>query len=455
MKIDVFAVGSYQKRLEFAVPPGTVKEELDSAFRDVSRRARIDGFRKGKVPRQVLEMRFGPQIRNDVATALIQRGYDSALTEHKLEPVSRPQVSDRAELSADGEFRFTITVDVKPTVELRTYTGLEVVYPAVEVADEELDAVVKTRLEGQAKLTEVTDRAVGAGDMVIVELTAKDGEEIVAQEPGTMIRTEADPYYPGVEALIIGAALGEEKTGKVAFGAEARTETVAGRELDVTVKIVSIQANEIPPLTDELAAEMGYEGGIEGMKTALRLQVQQQREGVARNQARANLLQVLINANPFIVPEAMIESHLQMLIEELKLQQAYRGRDPRRIQFSQEQMDDLRIRADFAAKGGLILDFVSTKEDLKVTDDDLEAKYQELADQRGQTVEAIKGYFVKDNAVEELRARLLEEKCLDWLLERAKIVTEASKSEVIEKIVNAGATEATDDAPTVATPSEG
>lgn len=456
MKIDVFAVGSYQKRLEFAVPPGTVKEELDTAFRDVSRRARIDGFRRGKVPRQVLEMRFGPQIRNDVATALIQKGYNSALEEHKFEPVSRPQVSDRGEISGDDEFRFTITVDVKPVVELRTYTGLEVVYPVVEVSDEELAAVVKSRLEGQAKLTEVTDRPVKAGDMVIVELTAKDGETVVAQEPGTMIRTEADPYYPGVEALIIGAAVGEEKSGKVAFSADARTETVAGKELDVTIKVVSIQANEIPALTEEIATEMGYEGGVEGMNTALRLQVQQQREGVARNQARANLLQVLINANPFIVPDAMIESHLQMLIEELKLQQAYRGRDPRRIQFSQEQMDDLRIRADFAAKGGLILDYVSKKEDLKVTDDDLEAKYLELADQRGQTVEAIKGYFVKDNAVEELRARLLEEKCLDWLLERAKIVTSATQAEVIEEIVNAAAPAAsTDDAPAEAPPTEG
>lgn len=435
MKIDVIAVGTFQKRLEFAIPANIVKDELEKAFRDVGGRVRLAGFRKGKVPRNVLEMRYGPQIRGDVAQALIQQGYSKAIDENKLEPVGRPQVQDRGEIDAGNEFKFAVTVDVKPVVELSAYTDLEVVYPSVEVSDEELESVVKSRLEGQAKLSEITDRPVQKGDMVIVELEAKSGDDVVAQEVGTMIRTDGEPYYPGVDELILGLNIGESKTGTVTFKDDARIETVAGKELEVTVKVVSIQATEIPELTEEIATELGFEGGVEGMKTALRMQVQQSRESLARNQARANLLQVLITANPFQVPETMIDSHLNMLVEELKLQQAYRGRDPRRIQFSQEQLADLRIRAEFAAKGGLILDYVSKTEKLDVTDVDLEAKYQELADQRGQTVEAIRGYFVKDNAVEELRARLLEEKTLDWLLERAKIVTEVADSNVVAPAV--------------------
>ena len=131
MRVDVIAVGSYQKRLEFAVPPDRVKDELDTAFRDVAKRARIPGFRQGKAPRQVLEMRFGPGIRADVAQSIIQKSYEQAIGEHKLEPVSRPQISDRGEVEGSEEFRFTITVDVKPSIELRAYTGLEVVYPQV------------------------------------------------------------------------------------------------------------------------------------------------------------------------------------------------------------------------------------------------------------------------------------------------------------------------------------
>jgi trigger factor len=243
-----------------------------------------------------------------------------------------------------------------------------------------------------------------------------------------MIRTEADPYYPGVDALIVGTAKDGEAAGTVAFPDSARSEAVRGRELQVTARVLSIQSIEVPELSDDLAGQLGYEGGIEGMRAALRQQIRDARENLARNQARANLLQALINANPFEVPSGMVDQHLEMLMEELRLQQAYRGRDPRSVRFSPEQVADLRVRAEFAAKGGIILEYVSRTEKLEVVDADLEAKYSELADQRGQTVEAIRGYFVKDGAVEELRSRLLEEKTLDWLLERAKISSSGAEA---------------------------
>jgi trigger factor len=428
MKVDVVSTGSFQRKLEVAIPADQVREALDRAYRDLSNRARLPGFRKGKVPRKVLEAKFGPKVEYDVANSLIQEGYSHGVNEHNLEPVGRPQLQDSGAINAASEFRFTITVDVKPQVEVQTYTGLEVVYPAVEVSADDLDRSVRARVESQAKLSEVSDRPAQKGDLALVELKITDGETAVASEPGTMLRTEADPYYPGVEALVIGLSVGGEASGKVSFPDSARVDSVKGRELDVTVKVLSIQALEVPTLTDELAGELGYEGGVDGMRAAIDQQIRENREAMARNQARANLLQALINANTFEVPGGMVDQHLDMLMEELKLQQAYRGRDPRSVRFSPEQIADLRVRAEFAAKGGIILEYVSKTEKLEVTDSDLEAKYRELADQRGQTVEAIRGYFVKDGAVEELRSRLLEEKTLDWLLERAKITSGTAES---------------------------
>jgi trigger factor len=428
MKVEVVATGSYQRKLEVAVPASRVQEAIDRAYRDLSGRARLPGFRKGKVPRKVLEARFGPKVESDVANSLIQEGYSQGVSDHKLEPVGRPQLQDPGTFQAGSDFCFSITVEVKPQVELQNYTGLEVVYPSVEVSDEEVERSVKSRLEGQAKLTEVTDRAVQKGDLALVELFVRDGETELVHEPGTMIRTEADPYYPGVDALIVGTAKDGEAAGTVAFPDSARSEAVRGRELQVTARVLSIQSIEVPELSDDLAGQLGYEGGIEGMRAALRQQIRDARENLARNQARANLLQALINANPFEVPSGMVDQHLEMLMEELRLQQAYRGRDPRSVRFSPEQVADLRVRAEFAAKGGIILEYVSRTEKLEVVDADLEAKYSELADQRGQTVEAIRGYFVKDGAVEELRSRLLEEKTLDWLLERAKISSSGAEA---------------------------
>ena len=423
MKVDVESVGSFQKRITLTVPPDRVRGELDKAYKQLSRKVRLRGFRPGKAPRRVLEARFGPQIEADVAQELIQVGWRHVLDGGDVQPVSQPNLADSGSVKSKTGFQFTIMVDVRPELELDTYAGVDVAYPKVEVSSDEVDAAVKSRLEGEAKLEEVTDRAVAQGDMALVELTATDGDDEVAKEVGTMIRTDGDPYYTGIESLVIGTEANGEASGEVSFGADARTESVAGRTLQVSLKVLSIQSYQVPALDDELAEKLGYEGGADGMRTAIEGQLREQRDVLARNQARANLLEELIKVNKFDVPSGMIEQSLQMLVQELKMQQAYRtGRDPRTIHFGDAQMADLRVRAEFAAKSALILESVSEKEDLGVTDADIDAKYQELADERGQTVEAVKGWFTKDGGIDELKDRILEEKTLDWLLERSNFV---------------------------------
>jgi len=244
-----------------------------------------------------------------------------------------------------------------------------------------------------------------------------------------MVKTDGDFYYPGLGAWLIGAKLGKKKSGSVTYGDNAQNEVVAGKKLKTSAKVLSIQSNQIPELTDELAAEIGFEGGVDVMRADLRTELESSRDQMVRNQARANLLQELIKANEFDVPRGMVEQQLKVLVNELRMQQAYRGIDPKTVNFNDQQIADLSMRSEFAVKGGLILEYVSKTEDINVTDEEIEAKYQEMADERGQSVEAIRGYFMKENSVEDLRGRLLEEKTLDWLLENAKLVDAPTEPE--------------------------
>lgn len=433
MQIEVVELGSFSRKLQVKVPADRIAKELDQAFRRVGRQAHLKGFRKGKAPRRVLELRFGPQIMSDVAQSLIQEGYSTAIRDKGIEPVSQPQLEPYEEIKSGAEFEFAITVDVRPSVELDKTTGVDVVYPKVDVSDDEVEMWVRGRLEGQARLVEVTDRAAETGDMVLVELHAKDGDDEVATEPGTMIRTQADPYYPGVDALVVGLSVGDEKTEEITFPEDARTDAVAGKTLSVTVKVIGIQANQVPELSDEIAEELNYEGGAEGMRTAIRLEIETQKTEMARNQARANLLQALIAANPFDVPGGMVDQQLQMLLEELGRQRRARGLDPRSLNLGQAEIADLRARAEFAVKGGLILEYVCQTENLEISDDEVDARLQEMADESGQPIEAIKGFFAKDDAIDELKDRLLEEKALDWLLERANLVDSLPEAPAEEK----------------------
>jgi trigger factor len=413
-------ISAYQKRLQFTIPAGEVDRKINDAFRAVAARVNIPGFRRGHVPRKVLDQRFGKQVRADVASDLINARFREAAVD--LEFLGQPEV-DRADVHEGRDFTFSITVQVKPEVEVKDYLNLKVDYPLSSVSEEQVDALVRRRLSGQARNVEVEeDRGVQAGDFVLTEITLIEGGEEKTIESGTMVNTVGERYYPGIETLLHGLHKGQSNTGTVTIGANAGMESLRGQTIEARVTVHSIQVAQAPELTDATAAELGYEGGVEAMRAALRMEEEGRANEAARNVARVNLLQKLIAGHSFAVPPAMVESHLQLLLEELRIQAAYRGRDPRSIRYSDAQMADLRQRADFAARASLILEGVARSEGIRITDADLEAKYQEIADMRGQRVEAIRGYFAKDNAVGELRKRLLEERTLDWLLERAELV---------------------------------
>ncbi|MCB9682014.1 MAG: trigger factor [Alphaproteobacteria bacterium] len=424
MQIEVVNENAYTRKVNVTIPAADVRSALDKAYVSIGKRARLPGFRAGKVPRRVLEAQYGPSIARDVAGDLIQDAWTKAIADHGIEPVSRPNVVDQGPVKANVDFAFVIGVEVKPAVTCDTYEGLDVYWPKWEVTDAEIDAAVERERQAQSRLTAVTGRAVQLGDTVQVELTVKDGDEVVVSEPGTLVRTLGETWLKGLGDFLTGLEIDAGKDGEVTFADDARNTDVAGKTLAVSAKVLGIQAYEAPALDDALAKEIGH-ADVATMRTAVAGQLSKGREEQARNQARANLLEALIAANPFDIPAGMVEQNLQMLVEEFKLQQSYQGVDPRNIRFTQAQMADLRQRAVFAAKGGLLLEAVATMAKIEVTDDHVEAKLQELADDRGQSIEAVRGWFQQDGALQDLKERLLEEFTLDFVLGKAKVTHEA------------------------------
>ena len=419
-ELQIDDVSTIRRRLNFSIAEGEVKAELDAAFRNLKRKVRLPGFRPGKVPRNLLEARFGKQVRSEVAGRFIEDSYREAAVE--LAVAGRPAVEEQGEVKAGQSFTFSIGVDVRPSVEVSGYEGLAVRYPLRDVSDDEVEGEIKRILGGKARIEEVTDdRPVQDGDFVLTELVLKDGDEELVTEAGTLINTRAERYYPGVEGLLIGLAKDGSATGKVTISEASLLDQLKGKEVEATVKVLGIQAHVVPDLSDELAAELDYEGGAEGMRGSIRFKRQEAREADARNQARVDLLEKLVAANDFEVPEGLVKEQLDALIEELKVRRAYGGQDPRSIRFSETEMTDLQRRAVFAAKSSVILASVAEANDLGVSDDELNAKIKEIADMRGQAVEAIRGYLEKEGATSVLKDRILEEKTLEWLLERAEL----------------------------------
>ena len=427
MSYSVEQISPVQKRIQFSIPGAEVTARLEAAFKEVSRRAKIPGFRPGKVPRRILEGRFGKQIRSDVAQDLVEYNFREAA--QGLAFLGQPELQP-GEIAAGQDFNFTVTLQVKPETQVAGYQGMKVNFPVRAVSDEDVENAVKSRLKSQSRLVDVSeDRAIAAGDLALCEIATVAGDEVQVLEAGTLVNTAGDAYYPGLESLIIGASKGEEREGAVTIGESANVQGLRGQERTFRIKVLGIQSLQVPDLDDATAGELGFEGGAEGMRVALRMEAESRENDAARNAARVELLQKLIEQNPVDVPPAMIESHTQLLMEELRVQNAWRGRDPRSVRFTEAQIADLKRRGEFAAKAAVLLEAVAKTESIKVTDADLDTKYQEIADMRGQRVEAVRGYFLKENAVEELRARLLQDRTLEWLLEQAELVTPESGAE--------------------------
>lgn len=442
--LQIENVSSIKRKLRFTVAQDVIKGELDKAFKDLKKNASLPGFRKGKVPRNILEARFGKQVRGDISNRLISQSWVEA--SQGLDLAGQPRISDQGNLTQKNDFIFTIEVDVKPEVEVDGYRGVEVPYRVLAVSEDEVDADIQRQLASRASIREVTDdRPVQAGDQVLAELLLVEGEgddaEELAREAGTMINTSNERFYPGIETLLVGMTKDEEKSGEVTIAEDTIFEHLKGKTVNATAKVLSIQAMMTPELDDELAAELGFEGGAEGMRGAVQFKLQSAREEEARNQARVDMLQKLVDANEFDVPNGMVEEQLQALVEELRVRRAYGGQDPRSIRFSDAEMQDLRQRATFAAKASCILAAVARQEDIVVSDADVDSRIEEIAGMRGQTTAAIRGYLEREGATGVLRDRLLEEKTLEWLLENAELQHEEISVEAAAAEADAAAEE--------------
>lgn len=427
MNIEVVAENAFARKVEIKFPSEVVQVELDSAYREYERKARLPGFRQGKVPRRVLEARFGDGIAEEVAEKLVQRGWLEAMTSHGIEPVGRPELVKRGVVVARAPFEFVIGVEVKPEVEVKTYQGLPVRWPKASTPEEEVEKALEQARSQQARLAAVDDRPVEMGDTVQVALTGSLDGEVILNEPGTLIRTGGELWLKGLESSLLGPKIGDSQAGPVTFDAEARNEDVAGKTLDCEVTVLSIQALETPELTDDLAVELGHDS-LEAWRTSIREELAESGAEQARNVARARVLEALIEANPIEVPRGMVEQNLEMLKDELRYQAAWRGEDFRNLQFTDAQLARMWEQATFATRAGLLIDSVGRAEGIEATDEMVEARIQELATSRGQEPEAVRSMISEDGNLDGFRDRLREEAIIDWLLDQAE-VTEVDPAE--------------------------
>ena len=383
--IDVQEMEAWRRRLTVTVPAGAVNGERSQALRQLSGRMKLPGFRKGKIPKGVLEKRFGPAVEREVLDRVIRAAYKEALARQELQPISEGEI-DNFEYEPGQDLAFSITFDVQPVVELQRLSGFVVERPSAAVSDEEFDAVI-ARLRQQQGVWAPAEGRPESEDLVHVTVTNL-GDEAPEERPYEFVLGAGDAI-PEVEDSIRTLNSGEEEEFAIKLPTPEGEEAGSAGEERLRIRLDSRKVLELPELDDEFAKSLGDFEDLASLRARVREDLEKEAAQRAENQLRGLLLNQVVEANAFEVPASMVERYLDSTLG------APEGADPERLA---EVKASLRAEATLSVKRILALEKIAEGQGLEATEEEIDEKIESIAENSGTSPAEVYGSFRKQVA---------------------------------------------------------
>jgi trigger factor len=428
MKVDVQELGACERRLEIEVAPENVKKELDQAYRELAKKVSIRGFRKGKIPRPVLERYHRSSVEDEVLQKLIPSSFQQAVKDQGLRAVGQPKLDD-IKLDEEKALRYTATVEVLPDIALHTYGGWELTKEVRVVGDAEVERELQELRNRHVNLVSIEeDRPVQDGDYVLISFEGfRDGQPVQgSKSENYALVVGSKTVVESVERGLVGMRKGEVREIPVQFPETYQNRSMAGQEVIFRVTVNEIKERVLPMLNDEFAKEAASVDTLAELTEKLR----KNREDMAAREARRALHEVivsrLVEANPFELPPGMVEAETETLIADVQRQLHPQQGDATPPPITEEVRQQLREQAITRIKRELLIDEIAKREGITVDDSDVEADLKRLAERMEQRLEYIRRQMEQSGALESIRRNLLADKVLDFVAARST-VTEVSK----------------------------
>lgn len=423
--------------LEVTVPAKKVDQAIDQAFKKVVKQVNIPGFRKGKVPRQIFEQRFGVEaLYQDAVDLLLPEAYGEAIEETGIKPVDQPEI-EVTQIEKGKDLTFNATVTVEPEVKLGDYKGLEVEKQNAELTDEELQEQIDHSLGHLAEMVIKEEGAVEEGDTVNLDFDGYvDGEQFEGgQAEGYDLEIGSGMFIPGFEEQLVGLNTGDEKDVKVTFPEEYHAEELAGKEATFKVKINEVKYKNVPELDDEIANELDSDAdNVEEYKQNLRKRLEEEKKVNAENVEKEEAINKAVENAEVDIPEAMINTELNRMMQEfeqriqqsgLNLETYFQISGQDKSQLREQMKDDAEARV----KTNLTLTAIANAEDIEASDEDIDKELEAMSEQFGISAEDIKKTLGNTDLIKgDVRVK----KVIDLLVDNAKFV-EASEDKKEEK----------------------
>jgi len=424
MAVKVEDVSPVKKKLSFDVPWEDVKKEMDAVYREVNKTAKVKGFRKGKVPRNILETLYKEYAETETITKLIERLYFETLQANAIMAVNQPDIEQTQSIENEKNFTFVATVEVAPVVEPQGYTDLVLQKIERQVTEKDVDAKIEEYRQMFATMDEIQeDRGIKEGDFITLDFSGKiDGisrKELSAE--GFFLEVGTKRFIPGFEEQLIGAVKGEAKVISVKFPDDYYAKDVAGKDalFDLTVK--NIKEKKLPLLDPSFVENFDKFGSLEELKIDIRQKLLEQNNVRSQNDLRNLTVSELLKENEFEVPECYVEREYQYMVTDAKRRMAMEG-------LSKSEADDIQKKFEEQYRQGALrmvkvanlLNSIARKEAIMVEDSELQAKIEEIAAQ-SQDYDNAKKYLEKEEIQANITQEILNNKVFKFIEDHAQI----------------------------------
>lgn len=437
MSVQVEKLEKNMAKLTVEVPAEEVEKALQAAYMKEKNKISIPGFRKGKVPRAMIEKMYGAAVfYEEAANILIQDNYAAAMEESKEDIVSRPTI-DVVQIESGKPFIFTAEVAVRPEVTLGKYKGVQVTKIDTTVTDEEVEAALEKEQQKNSRTVTVTDRPVANGDTAVIDFEGfVDG---VAFEGGKgenhPLEIGSHSFIDTFEDQLVGHNAGDEVEVNVTFPEKYQAADLAGKPAVFKVKINEIKTKELPELNDEFASEVSEFDTLAEYKESLKKDLEKKKQDEAKRTKEDEAIQKIIDKSKMEIPEAMIDTQCETMIEEFAQRIAQSGLSmDQYLQFSGLTVDGLKeqVRPEALTRiqSSLVLEQIAKEENIEVSDADVDAEIEKMAKNYGMEADKLKEYMgegEKESMKRELAITKAVELIMDNIKERAKAKTKKEK----------------------------
>lgn len=421
MKIELQDLSPVKKTLAIEADPEEVDRETEAVLRTYARRAKVPGFRPGKVPLSLIRTRYAHEIREDVRERLLSKLYTAATAQKGLQPLGDPHLEEISH-EENQPFRFRTTFEVRPEFTVKEYRGIEVREPSAAVTDADVEQALEDLRKSQVRLVTEEGRAASAGDVVVADVDgAPEGGEAFRRER-VLIEVGASGNLPAFNEGILGVVTGSTPQFSVTYPKDYDAKHLAAKTVHYRMVVHEVKRTEYPSLDDEFAKDLGDFENLAALRVKVRADLEERKRAEARAAVRQSVLDKVLLANPIPLPEVLVQEETQHRLEDIVRAMILQGLDPRRMEVDWKE---LRERQDEPARKAvharLLLDSVASAEPIAVEAAEIEDRIRKEAERIRQDPHELRKSLSKGDGLEALKNQMVREKTLDFLTSIANI----------------------------------